>query len=399
MAMSEEELRKQQQSENRFARSQGMYNLGNTQGAEGTGGSQRQVSGDVPSWLYLLGLPGTIVKEGSEAVLRGKEPSPGPNQVKASTSSWWNPLSYGDTKVVTAPMPSSGDPFAAELAAARRAGAAIYDPQFYREQLDIFSGQATAAEAIAGELEKGVQAAYGQAGAQSRKSAQEMYREGQRTAAEVAGGAEASAARAAGYLSGQGMPQTMVSGLAGTSGGASYDPTMGRAYGGIQAEAIGREAALAAQEEAARGGGAGQRKSLVDLVTDSNAQMRRQLMSAESMARSQGRRAEAAALQAVNDKMVADKLNPMTVNLIVRRADLAWENQKDQLEAIFGTKEMYDKAIAALVEQNSRKSFENYWSQISFMAEDYGGLDSYKSLLPPSAAGSAEVLAQLGIGQ
>lgn len=369
MSMSEEELRKQQQQD-RFAQSQGMYD--DFSGAYDYGSTVRQAT-------------------------QKAEPPLGPNQFKQATSSWWNPFSYGEDKVVTAPMPTGGDPFAAERAAAETAGSALYNPNFYRRALDIFAGTATGAEAIAAELEKGVQAAYGQAGAQSRKSAQEMYREGQRTAAEVAGGAEASAARAAGYLSGQGMPQTMVSGLAGTSGGASYDPTMGRAYGGIQAEAIGREAAFAAQEEAARGSGAGRRKSLVDLVTDSNAQMRRQLMMMENVAMSNAETANAAAVKAVNEKAKADVMSESDIMLLKMRADKAWEANTDELEEIFGNKELYDKAVAALVEQRSKAQLTKYWNTISFMIDKDMG--SYEQLLPPDADASALMLQQLGLQQ
>jgi hypothetical protein len=274
-----------------------------------------------------------------------------------------------------------------ELGEAKKAN--TYDEQFYREQKDLFSNAQMDTAAKLAAWDRAIAGAYGAAGAQARRGGQNIYSAGQRAAGEVAGASDAAASRAAGYLSGQGMPSTMVSGLAGTSGGESFDPTMGRAYGGLQAETIGREAAYDAQELAARGSGmSAGRQSLLDAFMVQTDGLLLSLDSAAISARAQGRSAEQAATQAVKDRIKQDTLSPQNLGIIAKRADEAWKSN-EELRARFKNREEYDIAIQYLLEQKSRRAITEFWNLYTY------GSDSIQPLLPPSAEESAAALAAL----
>jgi hypothetical protein len=284
-------------------------------------------------------------------------------------------------------LPSAEELWNKDVAEARK-GANTYDEQYYREQRDLFSNAQMDAAAKLAAWDRAIAGAYGAAGAQARRGGQTIYSAGQRAAGEVAGASDAAAARAAGYLSGQGMPSTMVSGLAGTSGGESFDPTMGRAYGGLQAETIGREAAYDAQELAARGSGmSAGRQSLLDSFLVQTEGLLLSLDSAAISARAQGRAAEAAAVKAVEERAKNDVLSPQTLNLVERRANEAWNNA--EVRKLFGDdRDAYNTAIAYLVEQKSRRVLTDFWNLVSY------GTD-VQPFLPPSAEESAAALAAL----
>jgi len=311
--------------------------------------------------------------------------------------SWWDRnmpgwLGGGDVNYEVLPISLEGLPSSEELwnkeRAEARKNANTYDEQFYREQRDLFSNLQMDTAAKLAAWDRAIAGAYGAAGAQARRGGQNIYSAGQRAAGEVAGASDAAASRAAGYLSGQGMPGTTVSGLAGTSGGESFDPTMGRAYGGIQAETIGREAAYDAQELAARGSGmSAGRQSLLDAFMIQTDGLIAQLDSAAIAARAQGRAAEAAAVKAVEERAKNDVLNPQTLNLVERRANEAWNNE--EVRKLFGNdRDAYNTAIAYLVEQKSRRVLTDFWNLVSY------GTD-VQPLLPPSAEESAAALAAL----
>jgi hypothetical protein len=312
---------------------------------------------------------------------------------RVPTNQWFNWIpgtdkyKYEFDPISPQSMQTAEDYWQGELAEAKKAN--TYDEQFYREQRDLFSNlQMDTASKLAA-WDRAIAGAYGAAGAQARRSGQNIYSAGQRAAGEVAGASDAAASRAAGYLSGQGMPSTTVSGLAGTSGGESFDPTMGRAYGGIQAETIGREAAYDAQELTARGSGmSAGRQNLLDAFMIQTDGLIAQLDSAAIAARAQGRGAERAATQAVKDRIKQDTLSPQNLSIIARRADEAWDSN-EELRSRFKNRQEYDIAIQYLLEQKSRRAITEFWNLYTY------GSDSIQPLLPPSAEESAAALAAL----
>lgn len=209
---------------------------------------------------------------------------------------------------------------------------------------------------------------YGTARRQGEQASRNIYQGGQETAAAIDAMYGGAAARAAGAASGADM-------FSGAAGDMAYQPTTTRAYGSSIADYTGREASFDAGEvERATARVGSGRKSLQDWFNDQNNALMLSIDMQQLAEEKAARGNRKAALIALEAQKEADTISSGDRMFALKVAENQYDADSDlgeQLRKTYPRKNDFVLAMRQLLNNNSKRQAERWWSVLSKPESDY----------------------------